>query len=224
MRLREPLAGLARLWLGAAEVAGETLLRAWEAAMPAPLERGRRAVRAAVRFGEREVTPARGLAVVALAASITLGASQFSVYRALEIGAPAYRGVGNVAPAPERDRRSPRSAHGVAVLVIAIAALFVAAFAIGANWRLARLLIVLGMAVVLISLLVDARQGLREGLAATTYEGAKATLLGGFWAQLCSGVTLVISGPLLAVYLRDERAPRRANPPRAPGVAEGAAT
>ena len=224
MRLRELLAGLARLWLGAAEIAGEILLRAWEAAVLPPLERGRRAVRAAVRFGERQVTPARGLAVVALAASITLGASQFSVYRALEIGAPAYSGVGNVAPAPERDRKSPRSAHGVAVLVIAIAALFVTAFAIGANWRLARLLIVLGMAVILISLLVDARQGLREGLAATTYEGAKATLLGGFWAQLCSGVTLVISGPLLAVYLRDERAARRANPPGGLGGAEGATT
>jgi hypothetical protein len=238
MRLRELLARLARLWLGAAEIAGEILLRAWEAAVLPPLDRGRRAVRAAIRFGERAVTPARGLAVVALAASITLGASQFSVYRALEIGAPAYSGVGSVAPAPERDRKSPRSAHGVAVLVIAIAALFVTAFAIGANWRLARLLIVLGMAVILISLLVDARQGLREGLAATTYEGAQATLLGGFWAQLCSGVTLAVSGPLLAIHLRGERAARRAHPrrrlgrpgaaastlPASAGGAEGAAT
>jgi hypothetical protein len=95
------------------------------------------------------------------------------------------------------------------VLVIAIAALFVAALAIAANWRLARLLIALGVAVVLISLLVDARQGLREGLAATTYEGAEATLLGGFWIQLWSGVTLAVSGPLLAVHLREERAGRR---------------
>ncbi len=168
-----------------------------------------RALRSAVRFGERVVTPARGLAVVALAATITLGASQFSDYRAVEIGASQYTGVRDVAPAPARDRKSPRSAHGVAVLAIAIAALFVTAFAVAGRWRLARLLIVLGVAVILISLLVDARQGLREGLAATTYQGANATLLGGFWVQLCSGVTLAVSGPLLAVHLRGERARRR---------------
>ena len=124
------------------------------------------------------------------------------------------------------------------VLAIAIAALFVTAFAVGGSWRLARLLIVLGVAVVLISLLVDARQGLREGLAATTYEGAQATLLGGFWVQLWSGVTLAVSGPLLAVHLRGERAARRAHPtrglgrpgaaastfPASAGGAEGAAT
>ncbi len=210
--VRELLVSLWRLWLRAAEVAGEIVLSAWEAVVLPPLELALRALRAALRFGERHVTPARGLAVVALAASITLGASQFRDYRAVEIGAPSYGGVGSVAPAPQRDRRSPRSAHGVTVLVIAVAALFVTAFAIAANWRLARLLIVLGMAVIAISLLVDARQGLREGLAATTYEGAQATLLGGFWAQLWSGVTLVVSGHLLAVHLRGERAPRRAQP------------
>ena len=66
---------------------------------------------------------------------------------------------------------------------------------------------------VAISLLVDAPEGLREGLAATTYEGAKATLLGGFWVQLASGVTLVVSGPLLAVHLRGgRRRARRSRP------------
>jgi hypothetical protein len=59
-----------------------------------------------------------------------------------------------------------------------------------------------------ISLLVDAPQGLREGVAGTVYGGAEATLLGGFWAQLCSGITLVVTGPLLAAHLRSERASR----------------
>jgi len=249
MRLRHALVGLAaivrelparsaRLWLGAAEMAGEIVLRAWEAVVLPPLELGLRGLRAALRFGERQVTPARGLTVVALAAAITLGASQFSDYRAVDIGAPSYSGVESVASAPELGRKSPRSAHGVTVLAIAIAALFVTAFAVGGRWRLARLLPVLGVAVILISLLVDARQGLREGLAATTYEGAQATLLGGFWAQLCSGVTLAVSGPLLAIHLRGERAARRAHRrrrlgrpgaaastlPASAGGAEGAAT
>jgi hypothetical protein len=202
--LRELLSWPARAWLRAAEVVGEIVLSAWEAVVLPPLELGLRGLRAAVRFGEREITPARGLAVVALTATVTLGASQFKDYRAIEIGAPSYSGVGTVAPAPERDRRSPRSAHGVSVLVIAIGSLLVTGLAIVYNWRLARLLIVLGVAVVLISLLVDARQGLREGLTAATYGGAKATLLEGFWIQLWSGVTLAVSGPLLAIHLRAE--------------------
>jgi len=216
--LSELLVWPGRAWLRVAEVVGELVLSAWEAAVVPPLEVGLRGVRAAVRFGGRVVTPARGLAVVALTATITLGASQFRDYRAIEIGAPSY--VGTEAPAPDSDRRSPRSAHGLSVLVIAIAALLVTALAIAADWRLARLLVVLGVAVVLISLLVDARQGLREGLAATIYEGAKATLIGGFWIQLWSGVTLAVSGPLLAVHLRAGRVPRRARQAGGPGRAE----
>ena len=75
-----------------------------------------------------------------------------------------------------------------------------------------------------ISLLVDAPEGLREGLAATTYDGAEATLLGGFWVQLASGVTLVVCGPLLAVHLRGVRRVRRARPARRIEEAPGAAS
>jgi hypothetical protein len=220
--VRELLAWPARLWLGAAEMAGEIVLSFWEAVVLPPLELGLRGLRAALRFGERQITLARGLTVVALAATITLGASQFTDYRAVEIGAPSYSGVESVASAPELGRKSPRSAHGATVLAIAITAFFVTAFAVGGRWRLARLLTVLGVAVVLISLLVDARQGLREGLAATTYEGAQATLLGAFWVQLWSGVTLAVSGALLAVHLRGERAARHAPAGRGLGRSDAA--
>jgi hypothetical protein len=120
-------------------------------------------------------------------------------------------------------------------LAIAIAAALVVAVATTRNWRLARVLIFLGAAVLVISLAIDAPRGLREGTAGITYEGAKAILLGGFWAQLFSGLTLVVVGPLLAVQLRAEREARRSNdrqrPPRAAPAAshqgseaEGAAT
>jgi len=182
----------------------------------------RRSGRRLLRLAEREVTPARGLAVVALAATIGLGASQFTDYRAVEVGAASYRSVENVAPAPKMGQQSPRAAHGVAVFAIAIAGFLVTALAMARNWRLARLLIFLGIAVILISLLVDAPQGLREGSVAIDYQGAKATLLGGFWVQLCSAITLAFVGPLLAAQLRTERAARR--PPQvrrldAPAVA-----
>src|SRR6476469_4822949 len=85
-----------RLWLRAVEVAGKFVLSGCKAVVLPLLS----ALRAALRFSEREVTPARGLAVVALAATIGLGASQFSDYRAVEVGAASYRAVENVAPAP----------------------------------------------------------------------------------------------------------------------------
>ena len=148
-----------------------------------------------------------------------MAASQFTDYRAVEVGAPEYSSVAE-APAPQIDRRSPRSAHGAWVLAIAIAVALVIAVAVARNWRLARLLIFLGAAVVAISLAVDAPRGLREGTAGITYQGAKAILLGGFWVQLFSGVTLVVVGPLLAVQLRADRDARRARRRgRSPGPA-----
>jgi hypothetical protein len=214
--VREVLVWPGRLWLGAAEVAGAFVLSAWEAVALPLVELGVASLRAALRFAERQVTPARGLTVVALAATIALGASQFSDYRAVEVGAPSYQSVENVAPAPQVDPQSPRSAHGATVFAIAVAGLFVTAFAVGRNWRLARLLTLLGMAALLISLLVDAPHGLREGSAAVDYEGAEAVLLGGFWAQLWSAVTLAVVGPLLAAQLRAGHAARRAH--RVPGL------
>jgi len=190
---------------------------------------------AALQIAARAISPARGLTVVAIAAVIALGGSQFTDYRAVEVGAPAYSSVGTGAPAPEIDRRTPRSAHGAWVLAIAIGAALVVGVATTRNWRLARVLIFLGAAVLVISLAIDAPRGLREGTAGITYEGAKAILLGGFWAQLFSGLTLVVVGPLLAVQLRTEREARRSDdrqrPPRAAPAAshrgseaEGAAT
>ena len=126
------------------------------------------------------------------------------------------------------------SAHGVSVFAIAVASLFVTVFAAARNWRLARLLLFLGAAVVAISLIVDMPQGLREGSLALDYEGANAVLLGAFWAQLFSAVTLMVVGPLLAVHLRAERdarraagvspavAGRRTRPRRHPGMEEPA--
>jgi hypothetical protein len=155
------------------------------------------------------VTPARGLAIVAVAAVISLGAAQFGDYRAVEVGAPEYAGLEN-AQAPQIDSQSLRSAHGDWVLAIAVASMLVVTVSVTRNWRVARLLIFLGAAVVAISLAIDAPEGLREGQAGIVFQGAEATLLGNFWVQLFSGVTLIVVGPMLAVQLRAERDARRA--------------
>jgi hypothetical protein len=219
---RELLARAAGLWLDLAEVAGELVLTVWETVLLPPLELCLRAVRAAVRLGDRVVTPARALAIVALAAAIAMGASQFSDYRAVEVGAGSYAGLEDAAPAPRMGVETPRSAHGDAVLGIAVAAGFVTALAVWRNRRLARLLFLLGAAVILIALLIDAPKGLREGNVAITYEGAKAILLGGFWVQLSAAVALALAGPLLAAQPEAERARRPHRRRRRRQVAAGA--
>ncbi len=207
--VRELLRWPARIWMTVAEAVGKVILATWMRGVLPAWRVARRALRVALAFGERTVTPARGLAVVALAATITLGASQFGNYRAVEVGKPAYTKVEDVAQAPQVAKAMPRSAHGIWVFAIAVGSLFVTVFAVWRNYRLARLLLFLGLAVVAISLFTDRPEGLRLGTTGEAYAGAQALLLGPFWVQLFSGATLAIVGPLLALQLRAERAVRR---------------
>ena len=118
---RELLRWPARIWMTVAEALGKVILAAWMRGVLPAWRVVRRALRVALAFGERTVTPARGLAVVALAATITLGASQFGNYRAVEVGKPAYTKVEDVAQAPQVAKAMPRSAHGIWVFAIAVA-------------------------------------------------------------------------------------------------------
>ena len=198
---REMLAIPAQLWLTAAELIGAAVLAAWQATWPvlvAAFELGRRAL----GWAEREVKPVHGVIAVALVAAVALGASQFVDYRGISVGAPDYAGVETVAPAPEVDRAQAGSAHSWVLLPVAVlAAATVVVSALG-RWRLARLLVPLGIAAVVISLAIDASKGLDEGAAAVSYEGAAASLLEGFWIQLVAGGVLIFCGPLLAERLR----------------------
>ena len=68
------------------------------------------------------------------------------------------------------------------------------------------MLVPLGLAVIAISLIVDAPKGLDEGIADLAYEGASASLLEGFWIQLATATVLVACGLLLPRYLRPQSA------------------
>lgn len=231
---REILRWPARIWMTVAEALGAAILAVWRRAVLPALRIAWRWARASLAWGERTVTPARGLTVVAVAAAIAVGGSQFGNYRAVEVGAPEYAHVQNVAPPPQVDRAMPRSAHGIWVFAIAVASLFVILFAVWRNWRLARLLFFGGVAIVAISLFVDRPDGLRLGTAGEAYSGAQAVLLGSFWVQLFAGATLAVVGPLLAEQLRGERSARRrrvagrhedeAKPRRAPRLRPGVGT
>jgi hypothetical protein len=206
--LRELVARPVELWLRAAEAVGDLVLGVWEIAVVPLVDAVASVMARAVRLLERAATPPRVLVLVALVATATMAGSQFADYRAVELGAPAYRDLQDVASAPRRDVETPLDAHGVAILAIAGAALLVTIFAVRRNRRLARLLVALGAGGIAVSLLIDLPQGLREGQVAISYEGAKAVLLGAFWVQLSAAVTLAVVGPLLAVQSQDVRAPR----------------
>jgi hypothetical protein len=207
----------AALWMGAAERAGAATLAAWRRLWP-PLVAIWRAGRRLEGWAERELTPARATAVVLAVAIGALAASQFVDYREVRAGVPDYAGVEDVAPPPviQGSAEATGSAHAYVVLALAAAAAALLALACAGRWRLARLLAPVGLAVIAIAILIDAPTGLDEGALAIQFEGAEASLLAGFWAELAAGGVIAFAGPLLAAELGASRRPARARRPAPP--------
>jgi hypothetical protein len=167
--------------------------------------------------------------MVAVAAIALLCVAQFTDYREIDAGVQAYKSVRGIepvagsAPAPpiHGSVHDPLWAHSWAILALAGAAAVALTVAVATRRRgAARLLLVLGAAVVAVTLLVDLPKGLDEGTAAIAYESAAAKLSAGFWVELSAGAVLALTGPLLASYLRPARAragaSRRGRRARAP--------
>jgi hypothetical protein len=196
-----------RAWMRAAEAAGALVLSAYRLSRPRFFA-ALRALRAAVRFLERVVTPARATTLVALCAAAVLAGSQFTDYRAVDVGSTQYQGVGDVAPAPEVAKRDPRTAHGDWLIAVAAAAALLVLASYGGRWRLARLLFPLGLIALAVALLHDHDAGLNAGSAGNAYEGAKAVLLDGYRTEIVAAIVLALTGPLLSRSLRLQAAAR----------------
>lgn len=207
---REMLVIPAQIWMLIAEIAGGIVLRIWLRALR-PLLLALWALATVVfRFAERHLTPARGVALVAIAAAIALAASQWADYRSISVGTAAYSGgVEAIAPRPDIAVDRAGEAHSWVMLPLAAAALLTIVVALTGRAKLARLLIAIGAAAIAISILVDAPKGLDEGAAAVTYQGAEAKLLEAFWVQIASGAVLIACGVLLPLYLRAAPARQR---------------
>jgi hypothetical protein len=207
--VREMLVIPAQLWLAIAEPIGAAVFAVWSRLVMPVVVTVLSLLQGALHWGQIHVTPARAALVVGVGAAVALAASQFVDYRGISVGTPAYEGVETVAPAPEvdRGRELTGSAHAWVMLPIAAMALVVIVLAARGRWRLARLLIPLGLFVILLAVLIDVPEGLDEGGTATAYEGAEAVLLEGFWAQVAAGAVLIASGPLLAARLRPAGTP-----------------
>jgi hypothetical protein len=205
--VREMLVIPTQLWLGVAEAVGAVVLAAWMRILLPVLRATLRLARALLRLAERHVTPARAVTVVSLVAIGALIASQWRDYSAISVGTDAYSGeVGVVAPPPQVSSAVAHDAHGWVMLVLAALALIVVARAVTKRPRVASLLVPIGIAVLAISIGIDAPKGLDEGNAAIAYESASARLLEGFWLQIATGAVLVACGLLLPSALRPARA------------------
>ena len=174
-------------------------------------------IRAALRFARRvieaisrQVTPVRVLALVVAGAAVLLALSQFAVYRDISIGNDAYAdGIQTVAPAPVRETADTGSAHSYLMVPLAAVSLIVLGAAMTGRWRLCRLIALAGVVAIAVGLLHDRPTGLDPGQEAELYTGVKATLLGGFYAQLFSGLLLTLSSLLLGRELRLAGAQRK---------------
>jgi hypothetical protein len=206
---REMLRIPAGLYMRIAEWAGAVTLAGWHFLRPLLQALWRLVVRL-FRVAEREVTPLRAALAVAAAAAVALAAAQFADYRAIAIGTGDYVGVDTVAPPPEVTdaRDAAGSAHAWLGIPLAVAALVVVFLCARGNRRAAWWLAPIGIATIAISLIVDAPKGLDEGSAAVAYQGAEASLLGGFWVQLACGVLLVALAPLISGLLAPGEAGR----------------
>jgi hypothetical protein len=189
----------AGLYMWVAERAGALVLAGWRVLVPVVLALWGLG-RSAIRLGARTFTPLRATLLAATGVAALLAASQFVDYTATQISTDAYAEVDSIAPPPEVDSERTGAAHAwLGVPIAALALVGVAACATRRRWG-ALLIGALGLATVALSLLVDMPKGLEEGDAAIAYEGARATLQGGFWAQLAAGALLVALAPLAAIY------------------------
>jgi hypothetical protein len=198
---REMLRIPAGLFMQVAEVAGAATLAAWRLVWPILRLVWHQIVRL-FRVAEREVTPLRAALAVAAVAAIALAGAQVADYRSISTGTGDYAGFESVAPPPDvaGETKSTGSAHAWLGIPLALAALIVVV-ACARGRRVAWMLAPIGLAVIAISLIVDVPKGLDEGDAAVAYQGAEASLLGGFWVQIACGVLLVALAPLISRLL-----------------------
>lgn len=177
------------------------------------------------------LTPARGIALLVLAAAICLAVSQFVTYSSVEIGQPAYAGLTSAAP-PTVAGETAGAAHSYVLIPLALIAALVALMMLRTERRgLARIVVGLGLLCIALILIVDLPAGTDVGAESSRFSGATAVLQGGFYAELAAAAGLLIGGLLyyarpcrirISLSGRAARARRRRPRPRASSRARAA--
>ena len=208
---REMLVIPAQAFMAVAEFAGAACCGSGAPCCCRPCLRSSLCADALPHFGQRHVTPARGVIVVAI---FRRGrARRLAVARLPRRQRRQRRLLGQRRGRRPRSRRPDRaSRRGPCLGDVAAGSGRDLRRRRGAQARrsLGRLLISVGVAAIAISA-ADRRRhrALDEGSAAIVYEGAEARLLEGFWVQLVPPGSLIACGLLLPRYLRATRAATR---------------
>jgi hypothetical protein len=143
------------------------------------------------------ITPARGAALVLIAAGALLAASQFIDYRAVEIGQPGYAGLPQVAHAPTTSVRTAGAAHLYLLVPLGILAMALGVLALRRERRRLGLLVAaLGLFSLAVILLIDLPHGLDVGSQSSSFAGTSAVLEDGFYAELAAAGGLLLAGLL----------------------------
>jgi hypothetical protein len=146
------------------------------------------------------ITPRRALLTIALVAAGILVASQFTDYRAIEIGQPGYAGLAGITGAPQVEVKTPIDTHSILLLALAAVALAGAAgSALTGRRQYAAGIALAGAGTLLVALAIDLPNGLDAAEAEFNYAGVEAVLLSGFWLELAAGTVLAVTGLSLLV-------------------------
>jgi hypothetical protein len=143
------------------------------------------------------VTPQRAIGAVIVAAGACLVVSQFTDYRAVEIGQPGYAGLPSVARPPTVDVRTAGEAHSYLLVPLGVLAGLLGLIAASRDRRRLGLTVAaLGLLAIAAILLVDLPDGLDAGAQTSRFAGATAVLEDGFYAELAAAAGLVLAGLL----------------------------
>lgn len=144
---------------------------------------------------DRVLTPRRALIAVAGGAVLALVASQFTDFRATEIGQSGYGQILEITRAPRTDVLTPTDAHSILLLLVAgVGVAAVVGIALTGKRIFAAAIVAAGAVTIAVSLLVDLPKGLDVAEAEISYSDVAAVLLSGFWLQLGAGLVLAFGG------------------------------
>jgi succinate dehydrogenase hydrophobic anchor subunit len=197
------------LYMRIAERLGGLVLAIWLRIWPYLVAAWRLAGRA-LAWAQHAATPARVTVAVALLTAVALAGSQWADLSAISVGTDAYKGLEDVAPPPEVTTKTVGDTHSWIGIPLAIAAVLLIIGSARGRPGLARLLIPVGIAVVAVSVLIDRPEGLDKGNDQVAYVSVTADLLTGFWAQLVSGIVLILLAVVLARVLKPQKTARPA--------------
>lgn len=146
------------------------------------------------------LTPQRAICLAILAAAACLVVTQFTDYRAVEIGQPGYAGL-PAAEAPTVGGRTAGAAHAYLLVPVGLLAALLALAGMRRERRrgLGWIVFLLGVIALAVALFVDLPAGTDVGAQAARFSGTEAVLYDAFYAEIAAAAGMMLGGALLVL-------------------------